>query len=39
MEQKIIAAFDFDGTLTTKDTFVEFMKFTHSPVTFYRFFL
>jgi len=23
-----IAAFDFDGTLTTKDTFVEFIRFT-----------
>lgn len=26
-EKKRIAVFDFDGTLTTKDTFVEFAKF------------
>ncbi|MGB0524661.1 MAG: HAD-IB family hydrolase [Flammeovirgaceae bacterium] len=24
--------FDFDGTLTTKDSFLEFIKFTHSPL-------
>lgn len=27
MEKEIIAVFDFDGTLTTKDTFIEFAKF------------
>ena len=25
----ILVAFDFDGTLTTKDTFLEFVRFTH----------
>ena len=25
----ILAAFDFDGTLTTKDTFLAFVRFTH----------
>jgi len=28
MEKKIIAAFDFDGTITKKDTFIEFIKFS-----------
>ena len=27
MDNKTIAAFDFDGTLTTKDTFLEFIRF------------
>lgn len=30
-----IAVFDFDGTLTTKDTFVEFVKFAHGNNVFY----
>ena len=29
-----IAAFDFDGTITTKDTFIEFIKFTHGVPSF-----
>lgn len=28
MEKRRVAVFDFDGTLTTKDSFVEFIKFT-----------
>jgi HAD superfamily phosphoserine phosphatase-like hydrolase len=28
--KQIIAAFDFDGTITTKDTLWEFLKHTHS---------
>jgi HAD superfamily hydrolase (TIGR01490 family) len=28
----IIAAFDFDGTITTKDTLWEFIKTTHHPL-------
>lgn len=30
---RLIAAFDFDGTLTTKDTFVEFIRFTKGTKT------
>lgn len=30
----VVAAFDFDGTLTTKDTFLEFIKFTHGKTAF-----
>ncbi len=30
-----IAAFDFDGTLTQKDTFLEFVKFVHGNFNFY----
>lgn len=29
--KQVIAAFDFDGTITTKDTLWEFLKTTHSP--------
>lgn len=28
-QQKIVAAFDFDGTLTTTDTLIAFVRFTH----------
>lgn len=28
-QQKVIAAFDFDGTLTTTDTLIAFVRFTH----------
>jgi len=31
-EKETIAAFDFDGTITTKDTLFEFLKFTNSPL-------
>jgi len=30
--QQTIAAFDFDGTLTNKDTLIAFIKHTHKPV-------
>jgi len=30
--KQIIAAFDFDGTITCKDTLWEFLKHTHSPL-------
>jgi phosphatidylglycerophosphatase C len=32
---KKIAFFDFDGTITTKDTFLEFIKFTKGRVRFF----
>lgn len=32
---KTIVAFDFDGTLTTKDTFVKFIQFTKGNLFFY----
>lgn len=32
---KKVAVFDFDGTLTTKDTLLEFIKFTHGEVAFW----
>jgi len=34
-----IAFFDFDGTVTTKDTFLEFIKFSKGPFAFYSGFL
>lgn len=33
--KRIIAVFDFDGTLTTKDTFLEFIRFTHGSIKLY----
>ena len=30
MKKKLIAAFDFDGTITSKDTFFSFLQFTNS---------
>lgn len=38
MKQQI-AAFDFDGTITNKDTFLEFIKFTEGSIKFYMVFL
>jgi len=35
MENRIIAAFDFDGTISTKDTFLEFIKFVKGNKAFY----
>lgn len=32
MEQKKIAVFDFDGTITDKDSLIEFLKFTQGYV-------
>ena len=34
-KQRTIAIFDFDGTLTTKDTLLEFIKFTCGKKAFY----
>ena len=36
---KKIAFFDFDGTITTKDTFLEFIRFTKGILPFYSGFL
>lgn len=36
---KKIAFFDFDGTITTKDTLLEFIKFCKGPLRFYLGFL
>jgi len=36
---KKIAFFDFDGTITTRDTFLEFIRFTRGMVPFYTGFL
>lgn len=33
--KKEIAFFDFDGTITTKDTLLEFIKFTKGPIAMY----
>jgi phosphatidylglycerophosphatase C len=32
--KKEIAFFDFDGTITTKDTYLEFIKFSKAPCVF-----
>jgi phosphatidylglycerophosphatase C len=32
--KKRLVLFDFDGTITTKDTFIEFIKFYHGPIRF-----
>lgn len=32
--KKRLVLFDFDGTITTKDTFIEFIKFYHGPTKF-----
>lgn len=39
MEKRIVAAFDFDGTITTKDTLIEFIKFSKGSFAFYKGFL
>lgn len=39
MEKRKIAAFDFDGTITTKDTFLKFIKFAKGNFVFYTGFL
>lgn len=33
--KKEIALFDFDGTITTKDTLIEFIRFAKGPFRFY----
>ena len=35
MEKPILAAFDFDGTITQKDTLIEFIKFSKGRIKFY----
>jgi phosphatidylglycerophosphatase C len=35
INNKSLALFDFDGTITKKDTFIEFIKFTHGSVKFW----
>ena len=35
MNEKRLAIFDFDGTITYKDTFLEFMKFYKGKTSFY----
>ena len=35
MDKREIVVFDFDGTLTTKDTLLEFIKFSHGKFSFY----
>ena len=37
--KKGIAFFDFDGTITTKDTLLEFIKFSKGNLLFYAGFL
>lgn len=32
---KSLALFDFDGTITNRDTFIEFIKFTHGSLKFW----
>jgi phosphatidylglycerophosphatase C len=32
--EKRLVLFDFDGTITTKDTFIEFIRFYHGPIKF-----
>lgn len=34
-EKTALALFDFDGTISSKDSFVAFMKFTHGNPVFY----
>lgn len=34
MEKQTIAAFDFDGTITKKDTLIEFIRFSHGNARF-----
>ena len=36
---KVLALFDLDGTITTKDTFLEFIKYYHGSAKFYLGFL
>ena len=33
MENEIVAAFDFDGTLTYRDTLLPFLFFTHGIIS------
>ncbi len=35
IKTNVLALFDFDGTITRKDTFIEFIKFTHGKPSFW----
>lgn len=35
MERRTVAVFDFDGTLTTRDTLLEFVRHTHGTLALY----
>lgn len=35
VNKRIVAVFDFDGTITTKDTFVDFIRFCYGPMKCY----
>jgi HAD superfamily hydrolase (TIGR01490 family) len=35
VKNNTLALFDFDGTITRKDTFIELIKFTHGPFRFW----
>ena len=35
MTEKGLAVFDLDGTITKKDTFIEFIRFVHGSITLY----
>src|SRR5690349_18301694 len=34
-KNSVLALFDFDGTITKKDTFIEFIKFTHGKFSYW----
>lgn len=36
MNKRLVVAFDFDGTITRKDTFVAFIKFAKGKTAFYK---
>ena len=38
-EKKVVVAFDFDGTLTSRDTLLEFIVFSKGPAVLYGTFL
>lgn len=38
-EKKVVVAFDFDGTLTSRDTLLEFIAFSKGPAVLYGTFL
>lgn len=35
IKNNVLALFDFDGTITKKDTFIEFIKFTHGSFSYW----
>ncbi len=34
-QTKVLAIFDFDGTITKKDSFIEFIKYTHGSFSYW----